>query len=60
MNFILASGSERRKELLSRIIDNYDIIVSKFNEAEVKLESDFSNYVKDIALGKAKDVSLRV
>ena len=60
MNFILASGSERRKELLSRIIDNYDIIVSKFNEAEVKLESDVSNYVKDIALGKAQDVSSRV
>lgn len=60
MNFILASGSERRKELLSRIIENYDIIVSDFDEDSVKLEQDVTSYVKNIALGKAKDVSLKV
>ena len=36
MKYILASASERRQELLNRIIDNFDIIISDFDEEKVK------------------------
>lgn len=32
MNIILASGSPRRKELLSEIVQDYEIILSSFDE----------------------------
>ena len=57
MKVVLASASERRQELLKRIVDDFDIIVSDFNEDEVKLKSSVSDYVKEIALGKANYVA---
>lgn len=57
MNFILASASERRKELLERIVKKFDIIVSDFDEASVEFSGDCDEYVKELALGKAKEVS---
>ena len=36
MKYILASASERRQELLNRIIDNFDIIISDFDEEKVR------------------------
>ena len=56
MNFILASASERRKELLSRLISNYKVIVSDFDESSVNFNGDVEHYVKTLALGKAKAV----
>lgn len=60
MKVVLASASERRQELLKRIVDDFDIIVSDFNEEEVKLKSSVSDYVEEIALGKAKDVADKI
>ena len=36
MNFILASASERRQELLKRIIKDFSIMVSEFDESIFK------------------------
>ena len=56
MNFILASASERRQELLKRIIKDFSIMVSEFDESTVKNTGSVSDYVQEIALGKAKDI----
>lgn len=57
MEFILASASERRKELLSRIIKNFNIIISDFDEQSVIFDDDCGEYVRKLALGKAKTVA---
>lgn len=60
MNFILASASERRQELLKRIIEDFSIMVSEFDESTVKNTGSVSDYVQEIALGKAKDIMNKV
>lgn len=57
MEFILASASERRKELLNRLTNKFDIIVSDFDENQVAFEGDCSEYVIKLARGKAENVS---
>ena len=49
LKVVLASASERRQELLKRIVDDFHIIVSNFNEDEVKLKSSVSDYVKELS-----------
>lgn len=56
MKIVLASASERRQELLGRLVKNFDIIVSEFDESQVPFEGSIDRYVKEIALGKALDV----
>ena len=58
MQWILASASPRRKELLAELIDNFDIIPS---QADENLEGDFTpeSLVKALAELKAKEVALR-
>ena len=56
MKIILASASERRQELLSRLIKNFDIIISDFDESKVLFEGSIDRYVKNVALGKALDI----
>jgi septum formation protein len=56
MKIVLASASERRQELLSRLVKDFDIIVSDFDESKVLFEGNIDRYVKDIALGKALNV----
>jgi len=56
MKIVLASASERRQELLGRLIKDFDIIVSDFDESKVLFEGSIDKYVKDVALGKALDV----
>lgn len=56
MNYVLASGSERRKELLHRIVDEFDIIVSDFDEDKILFEGNVDEYVIDLAKGKALSV----
>lgn len=58
MKFILASASERRKELLSRIISSFDVVISDFDENSVKVSDNIEEYVKTLAEGKARCVSL--
>ena len=60
MNFILASASERRQELLKRIVNNFTVLVSDFDESIVKNNGNVSEYVQELALGKAKDVKLKI
>ncbi|MCY6370752.1 Maf-like protein [Clostridium ganghwense] len=57
MRIVLASASERRQSLLRRLTNNFDIIVSDFNEEEIKFNGDCANYVMELAKGKALAVS---
>lgn len=56
MKYILASASARRQELLKRIIKDFDITISCFDEDKVKFKGDVGQYVEEIALGKAKAI----
>lgn len=57
MRIILASSSPRRKELLSRITNNFDIIPSSFNEENIKKEEyNPSKLVEILSKGKGEDV----
>ncbi|MFR1787523.1 Maf-like protein [Clostridium sp.] len=58
MKFILASASEHRKDLLSRIVSNFEVKISNFDEEKVEVSTNIENYVKTLAEGKAKDVAL--
>lgn len=53
LKLILASASERRHELLKRITNNFDVIVSDFDESKVKFQGDCGRYVMELAKGKA-------
>ena len=46
MKIILASASERRQELLGRLVDDFKIEVIKFDEDTVPFEGDIDKYVK--------------
>jgi septum formation protein len=56
MKIILASASVRRQELLKRIIDKFEIIVSDFDEHSINFDSDCSTYVMKLSEGKASTV----
>lgn len=58
LKFILASASERRKDLLSRIVSDFEVKISNFDEEKVEVSTNIENYVKTLAEGKAKDVAL--
>lgn len=57
MKIVLASASERRQELLTRIVEDFTVIVSNFDENSVKEKGGISKYVEELAFGKAKDVA---
>ena len=44
LKFILASASERRKELLSRIVKDFEVRVSDFDEESVHVNEDIEEY----------------
>lgn len=56
MKLILASGSERRQELLKRITKHFDIIISDFDENSIFFNGVCEEYVMDISIGKALNV----
>lgn len=56
MKIILASASERRQELLKRLVKNFEVVVSDFDESKVPFEGSIDDFVKNVALGKAIDV----
>ncbi|MGL5352130.1 MAG: Maf-like protein [Clostridium sp.] len=56
MKYILASASERRQELLHRIVEKFEIIVSEFDEDSVRIRENTEEYVIELAEGKALDV----
>lgn len=55
MRIILASGSPRRKELLSTLIKDFEIIVSDFEET-IDSSKSLEEEIKRLAYGKAKSV----
>lgn len=59
MEFVLASASERRQELLKRIVEDFKIVISNFDEASVNFGGHCDEYVKMLALGKAREVADR-
>lgn len=53
MKYVLASASERRQELLHRIINDFDVKVSHFDEDTVLFNGNIEEYVVNLAKGKA-------
>ncbi|SFC31478.1 Maf-like protein [Clostridium uliginosum] len=60
MKIILASASERRQELLTRLVKKFDIMVSDFDESQIIFEGSNDKYVQSIALGKALDIKNKI
>ena len=61
MRIILASGSPRRKELLSKIVKKYEVIPSNFDEEELKNNiKDPEKLVEKLSNEKAKDVFRKI
>jgi len=56
VKIILASASSRRKQLLSRLIEKFEVVTSNFNENSVVFQGKCESYVMELAEGKAKDV----
>ncbi|MBQ6819970.1 MAG: Maf-like protein [Clostridium sp.] len=56
MEYILASASERRQELLHRIIKNFTIKTSSFDESSIIFDGDVEKYVINLATGKASNI----
>lgn len=57
MRIILASCSPRRKELLGKLVEKFDIISSDFNEDTIKKsENNPEELVKKLSFAKANDV----
>lgn len=57
MKLILASASERRKELLRKYItQKFEVIISNFDEKKVEFDGNCSKYVIEIAKGKVDAV----
>jgi septum formation protein len=59
MKVILASASARRHELLKRLIEDFSIVVSDFDEEKVHFAGSCEEYVKEISRGKASEVAAR-
>lgn len=57
MHIILASASYRRQNLLRRIVNNFDVVVSDFDESKVEFNGICEEYVKELAKQKALSVS---
>lgn len=56
MKYVLASASLRRQELLSRLIPNFDVMVSEFDEDKILFNGNLDEYVISLARGKALSV----
>lgn len=57
MNLVLASASQRREELLKRITEDFEIVVSNFDEGMIHVTNNYPDYVMNIAKGKACNVA---
>ncbi|WP_315116943.1 Maf-like protein [uncultured Clostridium sp.] len=60
MRIILASASERRRELLKRILCDFEVIVSQFDEDNIGFDGDCGNYVIELAKGKGMNVASNI
>lgn len=53
MDVILASKSPRRQELLKRIIKDFKVVVSDFDEDSISFNGNPDEFVKELSKGKA-------
>lgn len=60
MEVILASKSPRRVEILKKIVENFSVIQSNFDESTIIFKGDIEKYVKDLSKEKAMEVSRRL
>jgi len=60
MEIVLASASPRRQELLKRLVDNFQIEISNFDEDSIGFQGDIDKHVCDLAEGKARNILNKV
>ncbi|EGT3599067.1 Maf-like protein [Clostridium perfringens] len=57
MKVILASKSPRRVEILEKIVKEFEVVESNFDENTIDFKGDIEKYVKDLSRNKAIEVS---
>lgn len=60
MKVILASKSPRRVEILEKIVKEFEVVESNFDEKTIDFQGDIENYVKDLSRNKAIEVSKKL
>ncbi len=60
MKVILASKSPRRVEILEKIVKEFEVVQSNFDENTIDFKGDIEKYVKDLSINKAIEVSKRL
>lgn len=60
MKVILASKSPRRVEILEKIVKEFEVVQSNFDENTIDFKGDIEMYVKDLSRNKAIEVSKRL
>ncbi len=60
MKVILASKSPRRVEILEKIVKEFEVVQSNFDENTIDFKGDIAKYVKDLSINKAIEVSKRL
>lgn len=60
MKVILASKSPRRVEILEKIVKEFEVVQSNFDENTIDFKGDIAKYVKDLSRNKAIEVSKRL
>ncbi|ELC8348367.1 Maf-like protein [Clostridium perfringens] len=60
MKVILASKSPRRVEILEKIVKEFEVVQSNFDENTINFKGDIEKYVKDLSKNKAIEVSKRL
>ncbi|EHK2440098.1 Maf-like protein [Clostridium perfringens] len=57
MKVILASKSPRRVEILEKIVKEFEVVQSNFDENTIDFKGDIEKYVKNLSRNKAIEVS---
>ncbi|HII4422859.1 TPA: Maf-like protein [Clostridium perfringens] len=60
MKVILASKYPRRVEILEKIVKEFEVVQSNFDENTIDFKGDIEKYVKDLSRNKAIEVSKRL
>ncbi|WP_300262741.1 Maf-like protein [Clostridium sp.] len=60
MKVILASKSPRRVEILEKIVKEFEVVESNFDEKTIEFQGDIEKYVKDLSRNKAIEVSKKL
>ncbi|BDC02782.1 Maf-like protein [Clostridium perfringens] len=60
MKVILASKSPRRVKILEKIVKEFEVVQSNFDENTIDFKGDIEKYVKDLSRNKAIEVSKRL